>query len=76
MICSGIVRVGFDFSRAARSAIETLVDFARTSIRAAFWAFCCNSIVVNGMLVCEMAENSEMQKDKCVGEVKVLVSDV
>jgi hypothetical protein len=75
MICSGIERVGFDFSRAARSAAETPVDFAWISIRDAFWAFCCNSIVVNGILSCKMADNNGMQKYKFVGELEILVSD-
>jgi hypothetical protein len=33
-------------------------------------------MVVNGMLLCEMVDNSRMQKDEGVDEVEALISDV
>ena len=43
-------------------------------MRATFWVFEFKSTVVNGMLLCEMVDNSSMQKDEGVGEVDI--SDV
>lgn len=52
--------MGLDFSMAASSGIETPVDLARISIRAALCGFSLSSSVVNGMLLCEMVGNSWM----------------
>ena len=68
--------MGFDSSRAASSAKGIPADFARVSKRAAFWAFSFNSVVVKGMLFCEMVDNSRMPKDGGVGAALRLVSDV
>jgi hypothetical protein len=68
--------MGFDFSRAASSAEETSVEFARFSICALFWGFSFNSMIVNGRSLCVVINNSGMEKDEDGGKVGALFSDV